>query len=666
MRNVVLCLCLLIVVPAFADDPPPQEPPPYSEVMEVTASRVEQPLLDAPVALSVIDEQQLETTPADNYADLLRGVPGVNAVQTSARDIVVRTRGATKTAENTQLVLLDGRSIYLDYYGLVLWDYLPVTMDELEAVEVLRGPGSAVWGANAMSGVINLRTKSPRDLDRGLVTAAIGEHGTRSLTARWAQTLGKWSYKISGGFFEQDAWPRENTLPDGSPLPFGYTFENEGTRQPKIDLRADREMNDTSVLSLRGGYGGTSGIFHSSIGPFLLERGAHVDYFETSYTRGLLDVKAYWNHLDGDAPNLLNGIEFTFENHTTVVEANHRSLVASKHMFVYGASARENQFELSIAPGHNVRRDAGIYLEDIVELTGAIELNAGARVDHFDTIGTVVSPRLGIIFKPAPSHAIRLAANRAYRAPTLVENYLDTPVPNLIFLPNDAPFVFFSQAAGNEELDQEQVDALEVGWSWQHGPLFVTTSLYRNTIKDNVVFFPIAFFSPDDPPPGWPGDPATVPPFALTKTFSYLNVGEVKNQGIEVSVDGRLRDGLHLGFSYAWQDDPEVSSNSSVPLFVNIPPANMASLSADKRADRWFGSASITYTGRAFWADVLDPRFWGWSDAYTLVNGSVGKRVTDTTEIVLSGTNLFNREVRQHVFGDTIGRKVSIEVRQRF
>jgi outer membrane receptor protein involved in Fe transport len=665
MRNVVLCLTLLTIVPVFADDPP-QEPPPFSEVLEVTASRVEQPLLDAPVAISVIGEQQLETTAADNYADLLRGVPGVNAVQTSARDIVVRSRGATKAGENTQLVLLDGRSIYLDYYGLVVWDYLPVTMDELEAVEVMRGPGSAVWGANALSGVINLRTKSPRDLERGLVTASVGEHGSRSLTARWAQTLGRWSYKISGGYFEQDAWPRENALPDGSPYPLGYTYENEGTRQPKFDLRADRELSDTSVLSLRGGYGGTSGIFHSSIGPFAIQRGAHVDYFETNYTRGLLDVKAYWNHLDGDAPNLLNGLPFAFENHTTVLEANHRSLVGGKHMLVYGASARENQFELSIAPGHNVRRDAGVYLEDIVELTESVELNAGARVDYFDTIGTVVSPRLGIIFKPAPSHAIRLAANRAYRAPTLVENYLNTAVPNLVFLPNDAPFFFFSQALGNEELEQEEVDALEAGWSWQRGPLFVTTSVYRNTIKNNVVFFPTAFFSPSDPPPGWPGDPAAVPPFALIKTFSYLNVGEVRNQGIEVSIDGRMRNGINTRFAYAWQDDPEVSTDSAVPLAVNIPPTSMASLAADKRAERWFGSASVTYTGRAFWADVLDPRFWGWSEAYTLVNGSVGRRVTDTTEIVLSGTNLLNREVRQHVFGDTIGRKISIEVRQRF
>jgi outer membrane receptor protein involved in Fe transport len=667
LRKPFVWVLWMLACGAFAaEDPPEVAPPPYSEILEVTASRVEQPVLDAPVAITVIGRQQIETTPADNYADLLRGVPGVNAIQTSARDVVVRTRGATKVAENTQLVLLDGRSVYLDYYGLVVWDYLPVTMDELESVEVLRGPGSAVWGANAMSGVINLRTRSPREIAGGMFTASVGEQESRSVTARWAQVLGPWSYKLSAGYFEQDAWPRDNRLPDGSPFPFGYTFENEGTKQPKLDGRLDRELAD-GTLSLRGGYGGTSGIFHSSIGPFGIQEGAHVDYGEIDYTRGALQAKAYWNHLDGDAPNLLNGIAFAFENHTTVLEANHRSLVGGRHMLVYGATARENRFDLSIAPDYSSRRDGGVYLEDIVELTKSVELNAGARVDYFDNLGTVISPRLSVIFKPAANHAVRISANRAYRAPTLVENYLDVPVPNVYFLPNDALFFYFSQAVGNQDLERESVDALEVGWSAQAGPLYLTASIYRNTIQDNVVFYPTAFFSPSDPPPNWPEAPSTVPPFVLTKTYSYLNVGTVRNQGIELSADARVRGGWSVRGAYAYQSEPRVTPDDpSVPLFVNRPPRHTASLSAERRAERWFASASVSYSDRAFWADVLDPRFWGYSESYELVSGAFGYSVRPSTQLVLSGTNLFDQEIQQHVFGDVIGRKVSFELRQRF
>jgi outer membrane receptor protein involved in Fe transport len=668
MRDVWLCALLLIGVCAAAEEPKRDQPQPYSETVEVTASRTEQPLLDAPVAVTVIDRKQIESTPAGNYADLLRGVPGLNAIQTSARDVVVRTRGATKVAENTQLVLLDGRSVYLDYYGLVIWDYLPVSLDELDSVEIVRGPGSVVWGANAMSGVINLRTRRPRDLAGGLVSASVGERGSRAINARWAAVLGPWSYKVSAGYFEQNAWPRENVLPDGSPFPFGYTYTNEGTKQPKLDGRLDRELaGDTATLSLRAGYGGTQGIFHSSIGPFAIQPGAYTDYAEVEYTRGALEARAYWNHLNGDAPNVLNGIAFSFENHTFVLEAAHRKLVAGKHMLVYGATARQNRFNLSLAPGYNARSDGGVYLEDIVELTPKLELNAGARADYFDTFGAVISPRLSLIIKPTADQAFRLAANRAYRAPTLVENYLYTPVPNVYFLQSGAPFFFYSQALGNQHLRRESVDALEAGWSWQHGPLFLSTAIYRNTIHDNVVFFPTEFFTPADPPPGWPDGASAIPPFALAKTFTYLNVGTVRNQGVELSADARFRRGITAHASYTLQSEPRATSHvAGVPLSVNRPPRHMAELSLDRHAERWFGTASVTYTGRAFWADVLDPRFWGYSKAYTLVNASAGWSLTRTTQLVVRGTNLLDRPIKQHVFGDTIGRKISIEVRQRF
>ena len=668
MRGLALLVSLFVVISAIADEPPqPAEPQPYSEMVEVTASRVEQPLLDAPVAMSVIDRQQIETTPADNYADLLRGLPGVNVIQTSARDVCIRTRGATTVAENSQLVLLDGRSVYLDYYGLVIFDYLPVTVDELESVEVQRGPGSAVWGSTAMSGVINLRTRPPRDLAGGLVTATAGEQESRSVTARFAQVLGPWSYKLSSGYFEQEPWPRDNLLPDGTPFPFGYSYPNAGTRQPRADVRVDRELADSSVLSLRGGFGGTSGIVHTRIGPFQIQPGAQVDYADVDYTRGMWHVKAYSNHLNGDAPSLLNGLPFSFENRTSVLEMNHRSLVGRRQMLVYGATARENRFDLSIAPDYNRRRDYGMYLEDIFEVSKSLEINAGARLDWFDTIGVVVSPRLSVILKPAAGQAIRLAANRAYRAPTLLENYISTNIPNVVFLADGTPFFFNSRADGNLELERESLDALEVGWSAQAGPFFLSAAAYQNTIHDNVVFVPVAFFGPSDPPPGWQGGPAAIPPFALIKTFSFLNVGTVRNRGLELSVNARFRSGWSGRMSYTWQDDPKVSNASTgVPLFVNKPPRSAAGISADRRADRWFGSASVTYTGRAYWSDVLDPRFWGYSDAYTLVNGSLGVNVTRSTELVVAGTNLLDRDIKQHVFGDIIGRKISIEVRQRF
>ncbi len=667
MRHVLSVACLLLALPlAGQDATPAPQPPVVKETIEVTASRVEQPVLDAPVAVTVVHREQIDTAPAGNYADLLRGVPGVSAIQTSASGLSIRTRGPTKIIENAQLVMIDGRSIYLDYYGFVIWDYVPVSLDEIEAIDVMRGPGSSVWGSNALNGVINLRTRSPRDLAGGLVTATLGERGERAATVRWAGATGPWSYKVSGGFFEQDPWPRANTLPDGSPFPFGYTYPNRPTRQPKADVRVDRDLGTDAMLSMRAGYAGTQGIFHSSIGPFAILPGSHVNYEDVDYNRGAFELKAYSNHLIGDAPSVLNGILFKFENRTTVLEATNRTLAGEKQMFVYGLSGRDNHFDLSLAPDRHTRRDGGVYVEDIAAVAPWLELNIGARADHFATLGTVVSPRLSVILKPSPDQSIRLAANRAYRAPTLVENYLNTAVPNVLFL-GAQPFIFVSRTIGNDQLKQESIDALEIGWTMQRGPLSLSVSVYRNSLRNNIVFLPTQFFGPADPPPGWPAPASTVPLFALPKTFSFLNVGTVRNSGLELSAETKLDSGLHLQAAYSYQRDPQVAAFvAGVPLPVNKPPHHSGSVSAYVRGKRWMGSSSIAYTGAAFWADILDSRFWGTTPAYTLVNAALGCSVSKRTEVVLSGTNLLNRQVRQHVFGDTIGRKISIEVRQRF
>jgi iron complex outermembrane receptor protein len=109
-------------------------------------------LIEAPATMSVVSSETLASTPAQNYADLLRGVPGTNAIQLSARDVNITSRRSTSTLSNSQLVLLDGRSIYLDFFGLVLWEFVPTNLADIKQIEVVRGPASAVWGANALTG----------------------------------------------------------------------------------------------------------------------------------------------------------------------------------------------------------------------------------------------------------------------------------------------------------------------------------------------------------------------------------------------------------------------------------------------------------------------------------------------------------------------------------
>src|SRR5204862_2495573 len=136
----------------------------YEETVVVSASRSDEKLINAPATMSVIGPSTIESAPTQNFAELLRTVPGLNITQVSARDINVTSRSATGTLATGQLALLDGRSLYQDMFGFVMWDFLPVNLNEVKQIEVIRGPASAVWGANALYGVVNVITKSPREM----------------------------------------------------------------------------------------------------------------------------------------------------------------------------------------------------------------------------------------------------------------------------------------------------------------------------------------------------------------------------------------------------------------------------------------------------------------------------------------------------------------------
>ena len=146
------------------EEKPADQPQKYEETVVVSASKTEEKLINAPATMTVIGSDTIQSAPTQNFAELLRTVPGVNITQVSPRDINITTRAATSTLATGNLALLDGRTLYQDFFGFVMWDFLPVNLNEIKQVEVIRGPASAVWGANALYGVVNVITKSPREM----------------------------------------------------------------------------------------------------------------------------------------------------------------------------------------------------------------------------------------------------------------------------------------------------------------------------------------------------------------------------------------------------------------------------------------------------------------------------------------------------------------------
>ena len=243
----------------------------------------------APAAMTVIPAAEIALAPADDYGDLLRNVPGLNVAQTSVRDINLTGRGATSTLANTQLVMLDGRSIYLDFFGFVMWDLLPVQASEIERIEVVRGPGSAVWGANAMAGVVNVIGRRPKDMAG--TTVVVGTPYASIVHA--AANDSDFGYKVSAGYFEQPAYDRPTgTIPGSNPPQTYPTTRTTAPSKSRVNVELEWETGDDSYVSVAAGYAQTDGILHSGIGPFDIEHGSNLSYVKGDWNSGSWHVGA--------------------------------------------------------------------------------------------------------------------------------------------------------------------------------------------------------------------------------------------------------------------------------------------------------------------------------------------------------------------------------------
>ena len=679
--------------------PEEEQPQKYEETVVVSGSKTEEKLINAPVTMTVITADTIENAPTRNFAELLRSVPGLNLTQVSARDINITTRSATGTLATGQLALLDGRSLYQDFFGFVMWDFLPVNLNEIKQIEVIRGPASAVWGANAFHGVVNVISKSPREIQGTNVTVGLGtfnrsvdddDPGNGSLvyfSGTHAQAINdRWAFKLSGGGYSQDSLPRPTGLIPGSPPPgTSYpAFNNTGTTQPKLDGRIDYDFEDGRTLSFSGGFAGTEGIMHTGIGPFDINQGSTMGYAKVNFKRRGLQANFFTNLLDGNASNLLTRdvnfqpIAFDFKTKTYDFEVTNVSTLGNRNVLSYGGNLRFNNFDLSLASDADNRTEFGVYGQDEIFLSDHFRWIVGGRIDRFDYIDDVVfSPRTTFMIKPTEQHAFRLSYNRAYRSPSVINNFLDVTVVEPINLAAFSPalagrvYPLPIQSVGNPDLTVEKLDAYEIGYTgFVAGRATLSAAFYVNKVKNSIFFSEVtsARYTATNPPPGWPLPAAVialVPGASFPAHFTYLNFGHMTQKGLELGVDGELNRDVSLFANYSWQGEPDPEDFDISEL--NIPPENRFNVGVSFNYQRLLGNLSLNYAGSAFWQDVLDARYHGTTDAYRILNGGFGLRwMNDQLTTTVKFINLANHDVQQHVFGDVMKRQIIGELKVGF
>jgi iron complex outermembrane receptor protein len=684
-----------------AEQKPPVEPPKTTKKEEVvvSASKTEQQLVDAPATMSIIGEKALTVAPSGNYAELLRAVPGVNITQISARDVNVNARGATSSLATSQLTVVDGRSVYLDFFGFTMWEFVPTDLNEIKRIEVVRGPASAVWGANALNGVVSIITKSPREMAGQTMTfgvgsfdASVNHNGVSNGTTFYARGTtaqavnDRWSYKIGAGYYDSDPLARPTGLiPNGGTTPYP-NYVNEGTAQPRFDTRVDYDFADgISKLEMSGGYGGTDGMMHTGIGPFNIASGAAMAYWKATYSRKAFRLQSFMNVLDGEATNVVAvtptgaPLGLTFAPKTFDVEVGDTRLVAERHAITYGGNIRANRFELSIAPAENSRTEGGAYIQDDFMISKYLRVSAGVRVDKFSNIEkAVASPRVAVVIKPTEDQSIRVSYNRAFRAPSMVNNNLDTtiatPLPLGLINPGYGSAIYLvpTRAVGNPDLTEESNDAYEIAYT---GHLDRRTLLsvagFYTQYKDGIYFTETGVWT--TAPPGFPGLGPFTPDqiwaglFAsgvrFPSGYTYSNLGTVISKGFELGIDRELTDTISGFVNYTFQADPIPTFPGLTPeqalKEINIPSQHQFNVGMSFVTNRAFGAFTVTHASSAFWQDVLDSRYHGSTAPYTSVNMSLGVKMHDGRySLAIKITNLGNQQIQQHIFGDILKRSV--------
>jgi len=243
----------------------------------VSASKHEQVISESPVAVTIITADEIAASGIANIPDILRDIAGLDVIVMTAGDFNVSARGLNKSGANSTLVMIDGRAVYEEFYGTTLWKSLPVALAAIKSIEVIKGPGSAFYGANAFAAVINIITFDPAEMLGTQVSARAGNQGESLSSVVHAGQSGNYSWRMSGDVERALNWELDMTDLD----------------MTRLTGRLDRQLSDNSATSFSGGY--TSGLQSFQPGGAQMNLDGETSFMRADYRAGNFQARWFWN-----------------------------------------------------------------------------------------------------------------------------------------------------------------------------------------------------------------------------------------------------------------------------------------------------------------------------------------------------------------------------------
>gem|GEM_PF-1566445 len=564
-----------------------------TEARIVSATKTEQEISRSPVAISVLESEDLRNYASPSFVDALRSLPGLDFMEISPADKNITARGFNREGSNKMLTLIDGRAVYVDLFGITFWEALPVVQDDIDRIEVIRGPGSVLYGTNAFSGVVNIYTKKPEDLKGFAYSLFSGPNGTTA-TSVYGDRKENLGYKISGGYHQLSSYD-DRTADALESISANAYVDYKISKDFSFSLAGGANRTDAAKIfslvgpvspeatqtyvKLNGQWQGLKGQFYWSY--INLDAGFNFPipgnivtdplWFDPDYQGMSRDEWTEWREanilqLSIDAPESQN---IHSVGHTADLELSYEHEFAGLDRIYAGGDVRIVTLDSpDLVDKSTQTNNYSLFLQNDLYPWEWFLFNAGVRWDmlNVDESGSEdihnIAPRGALIFFPHKDHALRISGGAAFRNPAYFESNMKmrladitttaqtSKLDSLLTIPDvtrEADLLF----EGNSNLSTEKIYTAEFGYSGRFSKrVEVNADFFYNIVRDLILFngdpeklyWALNPFSPEN----WLDDKRNNP-------FNFNNDVNASALGFEVAARYRATSWLKLFVNYSFE-----------------------------------------------------------------------------------------------------------------
>jgi iron complex outermembrane receptor protein len=513
-----------------------------------TVSKDPRQVLKTPAAIFVITQEDIRRSGATSIPEALRLAPGVEVARIDADHWSVAIRGLAGQFSKDLLVLIDGRSVYTPLFAGVYWDVQSVMLEDVERVEVVRGPGGTIWGANAVNGVINIITKSAENTHGALVALGGGNVDQGTGSVRYGGTVGKdFNYRIYG----TGSIRGPEFHPDGD--------EFDRWRMGQMGFRTDWKRGDKDSFTVQGDIYSAGSGETSLVALFSPAAEVQQDAIGSASGGNLL---AQWQHTTGEGSDIQIKAYFDRTNRADIQGGETRDtfdIDYVQHARIYGAQnltwglgARVSPSNfLQTSPGVNFLPNqqtdsiySGFVQYELPIIRDKVTLTAGTKLEHNNFSGFDYEPSVRLLWSPTEHQSFWAAVTRAVRTPSRQDQDVVFDIfagtINLGTPPSPTPVYF--EILGNPKAKAEQLIGYEVGYRTQvNSNVYVDFTAFYNTYSG------LQGFGPPVPTQASP----TAPVFFI---LPYANIIKGHTAGAEIAPDLKITHWWQLRGSYSYLD----------------------------------------------------------------------------------------------------------------